>query len=83
MGTTRFPSAPLSHRGTFAAQAAAPPHSRWCETSIAMAMTITSRFADRRWAGEEITHRRFAVAVELEHEAQINIHQQLRARVRV
>jgi hypothetical protein len=40
-------------------------------------------FADRRWAGEEITHRRFAVAVELEREAQINIHQQLRARVRV
>jgi hypothetical protein len=40
-------------------------------------------FADRRWAGEEITHQRFAVAVELEHEATINIHQQLRARVRV
>jgi len=40
-------------------------------------------FAERRWAGEEITHQRFAVAVELEHEAQINIHQQLRARVRV
>jgi hypothetical protein len=39
-------------------------------------------FADRRWAGEEITHQRFAVAVELEHEAAINIHQQLRARVR-
>ena len=39
-------------------------------------------FAERRWAGEEITHQRFAVAVELEHEAQINIHQQLRARVR-
>jgi hypothetical protein len=38
-------------------------------------------FADRRWAGEEITHRHFAVAVD--HEAQINIHQQLRARVRV
>lgn len=39
-------------------------------------------FAERRWAGEEITHQSFAVAVELEHEAQINIHQQLRARVR-
>jgi hypothetical protein len=39
-------------------------------------------FADRRWAGEEITHQRFAVAVELEHEAEINIHQQLRVRVR-
>jgi subtilisin family serine protease len=39
-------------------------------------------FAERRWAGEEITHQRFAVAVELEHEAEINIHQQLRARVR-
>lgn len=38
--------------------------------------------AERRWAGEEITHQRFAVAVELEHEAQINIHQQLRTRVR-
>jgi hypothetical protein len=31
-------------------------------------------FAERRWAGEEITHQRFAVAVELEHEAQIDIH---------
>jgi len=39
-------------------------------------------FADRRWAGEEITHQRFAVAVELEHEAEINIHQQLRVRIR-
>ena len=38
-------------------------------------------FAERRWAGDEITHQRFAVGVELEHEAQINIHQQLRARV--
>jgi hypothetical protein len=37
--------------------------------------------AERRWAGEEITHQRFAVAVELEHEAQINIHQQLRVRL--
>jgi hypothetical protein len=40
-------------------------------------------FAERRWAGEEITHQRFALALELEHEAQIDIHQQLRARVRV
>lgn len=40
-------------------------------------------FADRRWAGEEITHQNFALAVELEHEAEINIHQPLRARVRV
>jgi subtilisin family serine protease len=40
-------------------------------------------FAERRWAGEEITHQRFAVAVELEHEAEINIYQALRARVRV
>lgn len=39
-------------------------------------------FAERRWAGEEITHQRFAVAVELEHEAQINIHQPLRVRLR-
>ena len=39
--------------------------------------------AERRWAGEEITHQRFAVAVELEHEAEINIHQMLRTRVRV
>jgi hypothetical protein len=39
-------------------------------------------FAERRWAGEEITHQRFAIAVELEHEAEINIHQQLRARLR-
>jgi hypothetical protein len=38
--------------------------------------------AERRWAGEEITHQRFAIAVELEHEAEINIHQQLRARLR-
>ncbi|MDQ2081718.1 S8 family peptidase [Xanthobacteraceae bacterium Astr-EGSB] len=40
-------------------------------------------FAERRWAGEDITHQRFAVAVELEHEAQINVHQQLRVRLRV
>ena len=40
-------------------------------------------FAERRWAGEEITHQRFAVAVELEHEAEIDLHQQLRTRVRV
>jgi hypothetical protein len=40
-------------------------------------------FAERRWAGEEITHQRFAVAVELEHEAQINIHLPLRVRLRV
>jgi hypothetical protein len=39
--------------------------------------------AERRWAGDEIAHQRFAIAVELEHEAQINIHQKLRARVRV
>lgn len=39
-------------------------------------------FAERRWAGEEVTHQRFAVAVQLEHEAQINIHQQLRVRLR-
>jgi hypothetical protein len=39
--------------------------------------------AERRWAGEELTHQRFAIAVELEHEAQINIHQPLRVRVRV
>src|SRR5207244_7808462 len=39
-------------------------------------------FAERRWAGEEITHQRFSVAVELEHEAQINIHQPLRVRLR-
>lgn len=38
--------------------------------------------AERRWAGEEITHQRFAVAVELEHEAEINIHQRLRTRIR-
>jgi len=38
--------------------------------------------AERRWAGEEITHQRFAVAVELEHEAEINIHQQLRVPLR-
>jgi hypothetical protein len=40
-------------------------------------------FAERRWAGEEITHQRFAVAVELEHEVGINIHQPLRTRLRV
>jgi hypothetical protein len=39
-------------------------------------------FAERRWAGEEITHQRFAVAIELEHEAEINIHQPLRVRLR-
>ncbi len=39
-------------------------------------------FAERRWAGEEITHQRFAVAVELEHESEINIHQLLRIRQR-
>ena len=39
--------------------------------------------AERRWAGEEITHQRFAVSVELEHEAEINIHQQLRVRLRI
>jgi len=39
-------------------------------------------FAERRWAGEEVTHQRFAVAVELEHEAEINIHQPLRVRQR-
>jgi subtilisin family serine protease len=39
-------------------------------------------FAERRWAGEEITHQRFAVAVELEHEEQVNIHQPLRVRLR-
>jgi len=39
-------------------------------------------FAERRWAGEEVTHQRFAVAVELEHEAEINIHQLLRIRQR-
>jgi hypothetical protein len=39
-------------------------------------------FAERRWAGEEITHQRFAVAVELEHETEINIHQVLRTRLR-
>jgi hypothetical protein len=38
-------------------------------------------FAERRWAGEEITHQQFAIAVELEHEAQINIHQPLRVRL--
>ena len=37
-------------------------------------------FAERRWAGDEITHQRFAVAVELEHEEAINIHQRLRVR---
>ena len=31
-------------------------------------------FAERRWAGEEITHQRFAVAVELKHEAEIDTH---------
>jgi hypothetical protein len=40
-------------------------------------------FVERRWAGEEITHQRFAVAVELEHEAEIKIHQALRTRIRV
>ena len=41
-------------------------------------------FAERRWAGEEITHQRFAVAVELQHEAEINLYQALlRTRVRV
>ncbi|MBN9597112.1 MAG: S8 family peptidase [Afipia sp.] len=40
-------------------------------------------FAERRWAAEEITHQGFALAVELEHEAEINIHQALRTRVRV
>jgi subtilisin family serine protease len=40
-------------------------------------------FAERRWAGEEITHQRFAVAVELQHEAEINLYQALRVRVRV
>ena len=39
-------------------------------------------FAERRWAGEEVTHQRFAVAVELEHEVEINIHQMLRTRLR-
>jgi hypothetical protein len=39
-------------------------------------------FAERRWAGEEITHQRFAVAVELEHESEINIYQPLRVRQR-
>jgi hypothetical protein len=38
-------------------------------------------FAERRWAGEEITYQRFAVAVEL-HEAEINIYQPVRIRVR-
>jgi hypothetical protein len=38
-------------------------------------------FAERRWAGEEITHQRFAITVELEHEAQINIHNPLRVRL--
>lgn len=38
-------------------------------------------FAVRRWAGEEITHQRFAITVELEHEAQINIHNPLRVRL--
>ena len=40
-------------------------------------------FAERRWAGEEITHQRFAVAVELQHEAQVKVNQVLRVRVRV
>lgn len=39
-------------------------------------------FAERRWAGEEITHQRFALAVELQHEADINIYLPLRTRVR-
>ncbi|MFL9828082.1 S8 family peptidase [Rhodoplanes sp. SY1] len=40
-------------------------------------------FAERRWAGDDVTHQGFAIAVELEHEAAINIHQHLRTRVRV
>jgi hypothetical protein len=40
-------------------------------------------FAERRWAGEEITHQQFALAVELEHEAEINLYLPLQARVRV
>jgi hypothetical protein len=40
-------------------------------------------FAERRWAGEEITHQRFAVAVELQHEADVQLYQALRVRVRV
>ena len=47
------------------------------------ATLATAVFAERRWAGEEITHQRFAVAVELEHEAEINLYNQLRVRVRV
>jgi hypothetical protein len=40
-------------------------------------------FAERRSAGEEITHQRFAVAVELAHQVEINLYNQLRTRVRV
>ena len=40
-------------------------------------------FAERRWAGEDITHQRFAVAVELQHEADINLYLPLQVRVRV
>ncbi|WP_257180737.1 MULTISPECIES: S8 family peptidase [Bradyrhizobium] len=40
-------------------------------------------FAERRWAGEEITHQRYSIAVELEHEKEINLYISLRARVRV
>ena len=39
-------------------------------------------FAERRWAGEEITHQQFALAVELEHEREIDIYQPLRARIK-
>jgi hypothetical protein len=38
-------------------------------------------FVERRWAAEENTYRRFAVAVQLVREAQINIHQPLRVRL--
>jgi hypothetical protein len=48
-----------------------------------MAATTISRYLrNGDGPGEEITHQRFAVAVELEHEAQINIHQPLRVRLR-
>lgn len=33
-------------------------------------------FADRRWAGEEITSQRYAVAVELKHEGEVELYQQ-------
>ena len=33
--------------------------------------------------GEEVTHQRFAVAVELEHEEEIDIYQRLRVPVRL